>query len=302
MAWPSGKAEACKAFIPSSNLGATFSLNVTNLMLYIVATPIGNLSDFTFRAIETLKKSDYILCEDTRHSRTLLEHYQIEKKLVSFHKFNENYKETQVLQDLQNGQIISLISDAGTPGISDPGEHLIHSCIENNIAVTPIPGCCAAITALSASGLDTTLFQFIGFLPKKAGELKKLMQGILPYRGSSICYESPNRLISVLELIEELEPDRPLVVARELTKKFEEIKRGTARELLEKWKKTPLKGEIVLIVSKNMKGPSKDWETLSPEEHVEFLQQEYSLSKREAIVNVAKIRGVSKRDIYNKLL
>lgn len=298
VAWPSGKAEACKASIPSSNLGATLLFN-PSYMLYVVATPIGNLSDITIRAIETLKNCDYILCEDTRHSAILLHHYEIKKTLKSFHKFSEAAKQDDVIEDIKQGLTVCLISDAGTPGISDPGEKLIQECLKNNLKVVAIPGACAAITALCCSGLDTTHFQFFGFLPRKAGELKRSLQELLAYSGTTICYESPNRLMDVLEQLHELAPDRQLVVARELTKKFEEIKRGSAHDLMTYWKDATLKGEIVLMISAAPEASSQDWETLTPQEHVEFIQKTYGVSRQDAILNVAKIRGVSKRDVYN---
>lgn len=269
------------------------------LMLYIVATPIGNLSDITYRAVETLKNCDYILCEDTRHSLSLLNHYNIKKPLKSFHQFCESSKQSVIINDLTLGNSICLISDAGTPGISDPGAQLIHACLEANIKVTSIPGPCAAITALCCSGLNTERFQFYGFLPRKAGELKRTFQEILIYMGTTICYESPNRLQETLACLREIAPNRKLVVARELTKKFEEIKRGTATELLQYWENTPLKGEIVLMISEDTTDVAKSWEKLTPIEHVEWMQTTYSLSRQEAICAVAKLRDVSKRDIYN---
>ena len=268
-------------------------------MLYVVSTPIGNLSDITLRAIETLKKCDYILCEDTRHSATLLNHYEIKKPLKSFHKFNELTKQDQIIADLNKGLNIALISDAGTPGISDPGEKLIHACIEQNLTVTPIPGACAAISALCCSGLDTSLFQFIGFLPKKAGELKKTLQSVLQYDGTTICYESPNRLLEVLETLHSLDPSRKIVLAREITKIHEEFVRGSPQTLINHWNNSPQKGEVVLLISKNPNNTTPDWEHLTPEEHVQQIQSTYGASKQEAIVICAKIRGVSKRDIYN---
>ena len=267
-------------------------------MLYLVATPIGNLADITFRAIETLKSCDYILCEDTRHSRTLLVHYGIEKPLKSYHKFNEASQAEGILDDLRNGKVIALVSDAGTPGISDPGADLVKSCLDADLTVTAIPGPCAAIQALSCSGLDTTRFQFVGFLPKKEGALKKMLQEILAYKGTTACYESPHRLIDALEMLHELEPARLLAVGRELTKKFEELRRGTASELLEHWKVNVLKGEIVLLISGST-GHDIDWEALSPEEHVAHLEESYSLSRQEAIKMAAELRGVPKRTIYN---
>ena len=200
-------------------------------MLYVVATPIGNLSDLTFRAVEALRSCDYILCEDSRHSSILLRHYDIQKPLKSFHKFSESSKQEGVIQDLKEGLTIALISDAGTPGISDPGEKLIQACVMNHIQVVPIPGACAAIAALSCSGLTTTRFQFVGFLPRKTGELKRMLQELLAYTGTSICYESPNRLLDVLHLLKELDSQRQLVIARELTKKFEANMKAAGKNL-----------------------------------------------------------------------
>ena len=270
-------------------------------MLYLVATPIGNLSDITFRAIETLNLCDYILCEDTRHSLILLRHYQIQKPLKSYHKFNEASQADQILEDLRNGKNIALISDAGVPGISDPGADLVKICVEQAIAVTAIPGPCAAIQALCCSGLPTDRFQFIGFLERKESELKRELQNILAYHGTTICYESPHRLLSTLTVVQEIDPIRLLVVARELTKKFEEIVRGTAGELLAYWDKNPLKGEIVLLFSQRPERVNTEWEQLSPEEHVDFLQKTYSLSRQEAIKIAAELRGVPKRTIYNQV-
>lgn len=266
-------------------------------MLFLIATPIGNLADITFRAIDTLKSCDYILCEDTRHSLILLKHYQIQKPLKSYHQFNESAQLSPILEDLKEGKQIALISDAGTPGISDPGYLLVKNCIENHLPVTAIPGPCAAIQAISCSGLPTDLFQFIGFLPRKESELHRQLQTILEYPGATICYESPNRLMDTLNLIHKLAPDRLLVIARELTKKFEEFKRGTPQELLLFWKDKPLKGEIVLLISPQ--DQPQDWSHLTPQEHVQWMQETYSLSRQEAIKAVASLRQVSKRHIYN---
>lgn len=268
-------------------------------MLYLVATPIGNLSDITLRALEVLKASDYILCEDTRHTLVLLNHYEIKKPLKSYHKFNESSQEQRIIDDLNAGQTVALVSDAGTPGISDPGAQLVQRCVAEGLLVTAIPGPCAAIMALSCSGFDTTRFQFFGFLPKKSAELRRTLQELLMYEGTTICYESPNRLLDVLKVIHELAPDRQLGVARELTKKFEESKKGTAEELLNYWKANPLKGEIVLLLSGAVN--SVDWTTLTPQQHVSFLQQTYHLPQQEAIKLAAELRGVPKRDVYNTL-
>lgn len=268
-------------------------------MLYIISTPIGNLSDITYRAIETLKSCDYILCEDTRHSRPLLTHYGIEKPLKSFHKFNEHSAQEKIITDLHAGLSIAIISDAGTPGISDPGMDLVKMCIAENIRITALPGPCAAVTALCLSGLDSSRFQFWGFLARKTGELKRDLREILSYPGTTICYESPHRLIHSLKCLQELAPDRSLAVGRELTKKFEEMRRGVAQDLLHHWETTPLKGEVVLLIAGNTGASETDWIHLTPQEHVELMRTTYRLELSEAIQAVARIRGTSKRDIYN---
>ncbi|MBA2369204.1 MAG: 16S rRNA (cytidine(1402)-2'-O)-methyltransferase [Candidatus Protochlamydia sp.] len=267
-------------------------------MLFLVATPIGNLLDITFRAIETLKACDYILCEDTRHSIRLLHHYDIHKPLKSYHKFNESSLSTSILEDLHLGKNICLISDAGTPGISDPGTSLVQLCIENGLPVTAIPGPCAAIQALSCSGLPTEQFQFFGFLPRKEGKLKDALLSILAYSGTTICYEAPHRLIETLKLLENIQPERELVVARELTKKFEEIIRGKPHLLINRWLNEEPRGECVLIISP---APQKvsEWNDWSPEEHVKWVEDAYSLSRKEAIKLVAEMRQVPKKNIYN---
>lgn len=271
-------------------------------MLYIVATPIGNLADITLRALEVLKSCDYILCEDTRHSTILLNHYQIQKPLKSYHKFNESFRAESILEDLEAGKTICLISDAGTPGISDPGSDLVKQCVEHNLPITALPGPCAAIQALVCSGLPTERFQFWGFLARKESELKKELQIILEYQGTTICYESPYRLLNVLEMIQMMQPQRFLVVGRELTKKFEEFVRGSAATLIEYWQQKPLKGEIVLLISPASAYQSQEWIAWTPEEHVEWVQHTYGLSRKEAIKLVAELRGVPKRQIYQELI
>lgn len=269
-------------------------------MLYLVATPIGNLADITLRALDVLKSSDYILCEDTRHSLHLLKHYGIQKPLKSFHKFNEATKEEAIIQDIQEGKIVSLISDAGTPGIADPGMRLVQSCIQENLPVTPIPGVSAPITALCCSGLSTEVFQFVGFLPKAPSELKKYLKEVLNYRGTTLCFESPQRLTKTLALLNEIDPERKIAVARELTKQYEEVVRGTASELLEIFGKTSPKGEIVLLFSGKEK-QEFDFSALTPTDHVLFIQNEYGVTRKEAIKIVAELRHVPKRVIYQEV-
>ena len=218
-------------------------------MLYLISTPIGNLSDFSARAISTIEMCDYLLCEDTRHSRILLSHYNLKKPLRSYHLFNEAERTKEVVEDLHNGLKIGLLSDAGTPCISDPGYKLVSTCRELDLEVCPIPGPCALIAALSSSGFSAMRFQFIGFLPKKKGKLSSLIQEALDFPGTSICYESPFRMKATLQALKNLAPTRPIFVAREITKKFEQYYRGTPESLLPIWEKAPPKGEFVLLIS-----------------------------------------------------
>ena len=195
-----------------------------------------------------------------------------------------------------------MISDAGTPGISDPGERLVKECVAQNIPITAIPGPCAAVQALSCSGLSTDRFQFYGFLPKKEGELNKAIVDLLNYSGTTICYESPHRLEAALKQLCDLAPKRPVVVARELTKKFEEIVRGTAEELYQSFKDKTIKGEIVLLIGGKPENEEQDeWLQLSVQEHVHHLQETYSLTLSDAIKLAAKLRNASRRDIYQEI-
>lgn len=263
-------------------------------MLFIVATPIGHLGDFSPRAQETLKLVDYILCEDTRTSSVLLKRFEIAKPLKSFHKFNESKTEASILQDLKNGKSIALISDAGTPGISDPGEQLIKQAIEAGIKITHIPGPSALITALVLSGLPSSPFQFVGFLPKKLGEYKKSLEGYLTYPGTTILYESPHRLVTLLN---HLPPQRPLVIARELTKKFEEILRGSAEELLQHFKSVEPLGEFVILIGA---GSDKPLPPLTLQQFYDQLIAEGTY-KQKAIRAVSQKFRISKKEVESIL-
>lgn len=223
-------------------------------MLYLIATPIGNLSDITFRAIEILQQVDYILCEDTRRACKLLQRYSIKNRLVPFHRFNEKSREKIILEELASGKNIALLSDAGMPTISDPGSALVAACNHLQIAVTTLPGPSAPLTALSLSGLITDRFQFLGFLPKQGGKKQRLLEEILLYPGVSICFESPHRLRKTLQDIDNVCTDRLIYIARELTKKFEELKSGKAKELLEYFAPKSVKGEITILIPGNVKG------------------------------------------------
>jgi 16S rRNA (cytidine1402-2'-O)-methyltransferase len=263
-------------------------------MLYLVSTPIGNLGDITYRAVQVLQECAYVLCEDTRHSLALLERYEIRRPLKSYHKFNEKTREEEVVRSLREGLSLALISDAGTPSVSDPGQRLVERCRRENLPVTALPGPCAAITALTLTGFDTAPFQFAGFLPKKQGALEECLRRLLLFSGTSIAYESPHRLADTLDALCQLEREREIAVARELTKIHEEVRRGAAQELAAHYRQHPPKGEVVLLIapSAHSKTPS-----CSPEEYVRLLQEE-GLRPIEAIKAAASLYGVPKRTLY----
>jgi 16S rRNA (cytidine1402-2'-O)-methyltransferase len=217
-------------------------------MLYIVATPIGNLGDITLRALEILKDVDLVAAEDTRHSGMLLKHYRIDKALISYHEHNEAMRTAQLVERLAAGEKIALITDAGTPGLSDPGARLIRECIKRELDFTIIPGPSSISTALVGSGFSAEKFFFGGFLPVKSGRRERELRGAAAREETSLYFESPYRLTKTLKACIGIVQDRKLCVARELTKKFEEFRRGTAAELLAHYEARPPKGEIVLLI------------------------------------------------------
>jgi len=259
-------------------------------MLHLIATPIGNLQDISLRAITTLKTCTYILCEDTRTSKPLLSTHGIKTPLKSFHAFNEKAREDAVIQDLKAGLSIGLISDAGTPGICDPGEALIQRCLTEELPITTIPGPCAWAAALSLSPFPKEAVQFLGFLPKKEGERQKFLARHLLYPGTTIFYEAPGRLVSTLSL---LPPERQVCVVRELTKIHEEVRVGSALEVCRHYMSAPPKGEIVLLVA-----PPAFSSTLTPQEWVHKLMTTFHISQQEAIKIVADLLQTPKREIY----
>ena len=218
-------------------------------MLYVVATPIGNLGDITLRAVEALKSADVIAAEDTRHSGLLLKHFEIKKPFISYHQHNEATRTLQLVERLARGENIALITDAGTPGLSDPGLRLIRECIKRELPFTIIPGASSILTALVGSGFSTEKFFFGGFLPVKPGQRERELQAAVERDETAIFFESPYRLTKTLTACIDVMPDRQLCVARELTKKFEEFRRGTANELLAHYQAHPPKGEIVLVIT-----------------------------------------------------
>ena len=218
-------------------------------MLYVVATPIGNLGDITLRAVEALKSADIIAAEDTRHSGLLLKHLEIKKPFVSYHEHNEAARTTELVERLGRGENVALITDAGTPGLSDPGLRLIRECIKRELPFTIIPGASSILTALLGSGFSTDKFSFRGFLPVKSGRRERELRAATERDETTIFFESPYRLTKTLAACIDIMPERQLCVARELTKKFEEFRRGAAGELLAHYQAHPPKGEIVLVIS-----------------------------------------------------
>src|SRR5258708_11090323 len=218
-------------------------------MLYVVATPIGNLGDITLRALEVLKGVDVVAAEDTRHSGLLLKHFEIKKPFVSYHEHNEAARTAELIERLARGENVALITDAGTPGLSDPGLRLIRECINRELPFTIVPGPSSILTALLGSGFSTEKFSFRGFLPVKSGQRERELRAAAERAETIIFFESPYRLTKTLAACIDVMPDRQLCVARELTKKFEEFRRGTASELLAHYQAHPAKGEIVLVIS-----------------------------------------------------
>lgn len=212
-------------------------------------TPIGNLGDITLRALEALKTASLVAAEDTRRTIILLNHYGIKAPLLSFHEHNEARRTAELLEKLRTGETVALVTDAGMPGISDPGHRLIRACIENDIPFTVLPGASAVVTALVGSGFDATPFHFAGFLPVKSGQRQRCLQEALDREETTVFFESPHRLLKSLEVLRELAPSRRICVARELTKQYEEYRRGIPGELLQHYTAHPPKGEICLVIS-----------------------------------------------------
>ena len=266
--------------------------------LYIIATPIGNLEDITLRAIRILKEVDLIAAEDTRHTLKLLNHLEISKPLISYHRHNEEIRTEELIKELKTGKNIGLVSDAGTPGISDPGEEIIKKCIEESIKVVPIPGACAMINALITSGISTKEFIFLGFLPLNKKSRKEKLEEIKNANKTIILYEAPHKLKNTLNDLSDILQSREVVLARELTKIHEEYIRGTVKELMEKTDN--LKGEMILIIEKNNKDNEEELNSLNNltlEEHYNFYEKR-GLNKKEIIKKIAKDRNVSKNEIY----
>ncbi|NMA91271.1 MAG: 16S rRNA (cytidine(1402)-2'-O)-methyltransferase [Amphibacillus sp.] len=269
--------------------------------LYVVPTPIGNLEDLTIRSLNILKTVDLIGAEDTRNTRKLLSHYEVHCPLTSYHEHSDQSKLDYLVSELKNGKQVAIVSDAGMPGISDPGTVLIQRAIEEDINVVVLPGANAALCALVGSGLPTDQFYFYGFLPRKNKERKQAWDELLKQKSTIILYESPYRLVDTLKELKEHLGNRRMAVARELTKKFEEYIRGSVDEVLE-WAKTGIiKGEFCLVVEGSddiILNDTEWWKELTINEHVDHYIESEQLMSKEAIKKVAKDRGLQKRDIY----
>lgn len=275
--------------------------------LYLCATPIGNLEDITYRVLRTLKEVDLIAAEDTRNSIRLLNHFEIKTPMTSYHEYNKIDKAYQLVAKMREGKNIALITDAGTPGISDPGEDIVRICYEEGIPVTSLPGAAAGITALTMSGLPTRRFAFEAFLPKDKKEHQAVLEELKTETRTIIIYEAPHHLVRTLqELSDTLGGDRRLTICRELTKRHEEKLQMTLADSLSYYEVNEPRGEYVLIIAGRSREEMKKeeqagWEALSLEEHMAHYESQ-GIDRKEAMKRVAKDRGVSKRDIYQALL
>lgn len=267
--------------------------------LYLVSTPIGNLEDMTFRGIRILQEADFIAAEDTRHTRKLLQHYDIQTPMISYHQHNEKKRSEELTSLLEEGKSIALVSDAGTPGISDPGEVLVRSCIESGIDVSIIPGANAAISALVISGLSTKSFTFFGFLSADKKEKKRQLEQLKGMSGSAILYEAPHRLLKTLKLLLEEIGDVSVALVKELTKIHETVWRGNiSRAIIELEEQRPRGEYVVILEIDNFREMSAVWEEWTLDEHMEHYKLQ-GLTKKEAVKLIAKDRNVPKREIYD---
>lgn len=274
--------------------------------LYLCATPIGNLDDMTFRVLDTLREVDVIAAEDTRNSIKLLNRFEIKTPMTSYHEYNKVEKAEKLVAMLQEGKNIALITDAGTPAISDPGEVLVQMCHKNGVPVTSLPGACACITALTLSGLSTRRFCFEAFLPADKNERRDILADLKEESRTIILYEAPHHLKATLAELYDTLGERKITLCRELTKKFETIMPTTLSEGISFYEENEPKGEYVLVlegksleVRKEEK--QKEWQQLSIEEHMAFYEEQ-GIDRKEAMKKVAKDRGLSKRDVYQYLL
>lgn len=270
--------------------------------LYIVGTPIGNLEDMTLRGLRILQEADYIAAEDTRHTVKLLNHFEIKKHLIAYHQHNEQSGSDKLIALLLEGKKIALVSDAGMPVISDPGSVIIARCAEAGIPVEVVPGPNAGLCALVLSALDARSFTFMGFLGKQTREIREGIEKIAVSRDTVILYETPHRLVKTLEAMAGVFPDRPMSISREITKKYEETRRGTVAEHLAYYRDNPPKGEFVLVIAggDGSSAAAEDLTSLPVEKHLAHYLEK-NMTEKDAMKQVARDRGVSKREIYNQI-
>jgi 16S rRNA (cytidine1402-2'-O)-methyltransferase len=270
--------------------------------LYLVATPIGNLEDITLRALRVLKEADLIACEDTRQTQKLLQHYAIHKEMVSYHAHNELTRAPELVIQLEEGAQVALVSDAGTPVVSDPGHRLVVLCLRHHIPVVPIPGPAAFVAALAASGLPTEEFLFVGFLPSRAGARRKKLDSLKSEPRALVLYEAPHRLAETLSDAADILGSRPAVVAREVTKIHEEFLRGPLAELRDAARKRAPRGEITLLIGPAVEGELQAAPAVSLSQRVMQLETESGLDRKAALKQAARERGLGKREAYKQLL
>jgi 16S rRNA (cytidine1402-2'-O)-methyltransferase len=270
--------------------------------LYVVATPIGNLEDITYRAVRVLREADLIACEDTRHTAKLLQHYGIDKPTLSYHEHNEAARAEELLAKLEQGLSVAQVSDAGMPGISDPGYRLIKQAIASGVRVVPVPGASALIAALAASGLPTDSFEFHGFLPAKSGQRRSELETFRNARNTIVLYEAPHRIVATLhDIVEVLGAERHVTLARELTKMHEEFVRGTAGEMLQQFKGRDVKGEITLLIGGNAEGTAQPVQKKGAAERLHEIMRERHLDENAALKALAKEQGISKSEAYREV-
>jgi 16S rRNA (cytidine1402-2'-O)-methyltransferase len=271
--------------------------------LYLVATPIGNLEDITLRALRILKEVDLIACEDTRQTQKLLNHYGIEKRTVSYHEHNEMTRAAELIVDVERGASIALVTDAGMPGISDPGFRLIALAIRHHVPVVPVPGATAFLAALVASGLPTDSFRFSGFLPPKRGKRREVLENIMGSPRTQVFYEAPHRLLETMEdIVQVLGLNRQVVIAREVTKLHEEFLRGRAGELLERLRERgEIKGEITLLIGKSEDSIQSAAAKVGVRSRLKQIMSEEQVDEKAALKRIAKELGVSKSEAYREL-
>lgn len=269
--------------------------------LYVVGTPIGNLEDITFRALRTLKEVNLIACEDTRRTQKLLNHYEIKTPTLSYHEHNEMTRAPELVIQLEEGAQVALVSDAGMPGISDPGYRLVHLAIRHNIPVVPVPGAAAFVAALAAAGLPVDKFRFLGFLPSKKLARRKALEELTSAAKTLVFYEAPHRVVEMLKDVRDILGNRLVVVAREVTKVHEEFLRGSASEVLDRLAAKPVKGEITVLVGPASETNGGGVREEAMREALARVMREQSLDERAALKIVARSRGVSKSEAYRQL-